>query len=510
MSNSREMRRLKAKWEQNTGWPQRLEWVEIDGLRGWTGQRVPFNFPIVAVVGENGTGKSTVLQSAAAAYAPPGKKNENWFASDFYPKTIWEESKNAELRYSVREGNRERLFSVRKPGERWRGNPHRPVRSVSYIDLRRIQPIAARVGYSKLAKDALMEVSAAHFDRVHLERLGQIMGWQFDGAKMALTDADTKRVVPVFLQQGTTYSGYHSGSGLTTIAEFLQKDSDQCGIVLIDEVETSLHPRAQRRLIRDLAEICRERDLQIIISTHSPYVLAELPLEARIYLSQGQGGRNVLTGISPEFAMTKMDEYPHPECEVYVEDERAQIMLREILVVHARNLVERCRIIPYGAASAGRMLGVMVSQGRFPRPSCVFLDGDQADAPGCILMPGSDAPERVVFGDLRAKAWGKVAERTGRTYADVADACAQVMSFADHHEWVKAAASRLILAGDTLWQALCAEWALLCLDAHAAKMVVQPISDLLLTNPETFSSPIVQLQLFERSPDVSVETERLI
>jgi len=84
------------------------------------------------------------------------------------------------------------------------------------------------------------------------------------------------------------------------------------------------------------------------------------------------------------------------------------------------------------------------------------------------------------------------------------------MSFADHHEWVKAAASRLILAGDTLWQALCAEWALLCLDAHAAKMVVQPISDLLLTNPETFSSPIVQLQLFERSPDVSVETERLI
>ena len=28
-----------------------------------------------------------------------------------------------------------------------------------------------------------------------------------------------------------------------------------------------------------------------------------------------------MTGVSPEFAMTRMDEYPHPECEIYVEDE---------------------------------------------------------------------------------------------------------------------------------------------------------------------------------------------
>ena len=34
MSNSREMRRLHAKWQQNTGWPKRLEWIEIDGLKG--------------------------------------------------------------------------------------------------------------------------------------------------------------------------------------------------------------------------------------------------------------------------------------------------------------------------------------------------------------------------------------------------------------------------------------------------------------------------------------------
>jgi predicted ATPase len=499
------MRRLQAKWSQNTGWPKRLEWIEIDGLRGWAGQRIPFGFPIMAIVGENGSGKSTILQCAASVYRPNGaglsRLFESWFASDFFPKTIWEDVKEAEIRFEVREGNRSKRDSIRKPGDRWRGNPARPQRSVKYIDLRRIQPIAARIGFSKLVKDALREVSNTPFDKERLSRFSQIMGWQFESARMALTDADAKRLVPVLSQQGLTYSGYHAGAGETTVAEFLRVDPDQYGLILIDEIETSLHPRAQRRLIRDLAELCRERDLQIVLTTHSPYVLAELPLEARLYLMQGKRGRHVLTGVSPEFAMTKMDEYPYPECEIYVEDDRSQTLLREIIVAHSRGVIERCMMIPYGASSAGRILGIMVHQNRFPRPSCVFLDGDQAEAVGCHLLPGDDAPEPIIFGDLQQKGWGQVPARTGRQYADVADACAQVMSLTDHHDWVAAAATRLILPGETLWQAMCAEWALLCLDAPTAKKVIQPIADLLLPTPTSVSSPIVRMPLFERSRD---------
>ena len=104
LSNSREIRRLHAKWQQNTGWPKRLEWIEIDGLRGWAGQRISFGFPIMAIVGENGSGKSTILQCAASTYRPVGsvQTDENWFASDFFPKTIWEEIRNAEIRFLYR------------------------------------------------------------------------------------------------------------------------------------------------------------------------------------------------------------------------------------------------------------------------------------------------------------------------------------------------------------------------------------------------------------------------
>lgn len=513
MSNSREMRRLAAKWQQKTGWPKFLESLEISGVRGWNGQKVPFDFPIVALVGENGTGKSTVLQCAASIYRPQESgppEREGWYASDFFPKTPWENPQGAKIVGNVRQGRESKSYDIRQPGERWRGNPERLQRSVSYIDLRRIQPIAARVGYSKLAKEARLEKSAEHFDKDRLARFSQIMGWQFDSTRIAVTDASEERKVPVFGQQSAIYSGYNAGSGQTTIAEFLQFDPEQYSLLLIDEIETSLHPRAQRRLIRDLAEICRERDLQIILSTHSPYVLAELPLEARLYIIQGRSGRHIMAGVSPEFAMARMDEFPNPECDLYVEDDRARALLREIIVAHRRGLIERCLITTYGAASVGRNLGIMAYQKRFPRPTGVFLDGDQTQAPGCTLLPGGDAPEVVVFDGLRGINWGKIHDRVGRQFSDVADACSQAMSMTDHHEWIGAAASRLTLSGDHLWQAMSAEWSNLCFGGTEANKFIQTVSDLMITTPTTISSPIVRLPLFERRPDALEDQEPLL
>jgi recombinational DNA repair ATPase RecF len=62
MALSNEVRRLQQKWSSGGGgWPKRLEWIEIHNMRGWTGQKVEFKFPIVAIVGENGSGKSSII-----------------------------------------------------------------------------------------------------------------------------------------------------------------------------------------------------------------------------------------------------------------------------------------------------------------------------------------------------------------------------------------------------------------------------------------------------------------
>ena len=475
MPLSAEMRRLKNKWVTGTGWPKRLEWLEIHGIRGWIGQRIDFPFPIVALVGENGSGKSTVLQAAAAMYRSPGEPGK--YASDYFPDTPFERITAATLRFSVREGDQSQTKTVRKPTERWRGNPDRPIRRVRYVDLRRSQPVGARTGYAKLLKTGVTEDTHSPFDPEKLSSLTQIIGKNYSSAGISVTNIDARSPIPVLQVDDVRYSGFHQGAGEIAATELLAIDYISTGLVLIDEVETSLHPRAQRRLIRDLAKKARDRDLQIILTTHSPYVLEELPPEARIYIMEGTTGKTVVSGVSPEFAMTRMDEEQHPECDVYVEDSRSSVMASEIIVAADRELLSRVRLIPYGAASVGMALGQMAGEGRFPRPSIVFLDGDQAEAAGCALLPGNDAPEQVIFASLQQNDWPDIATRIGRSPSETIDALNRAMMIADHHEWVGNAADRLIIGGDILWQALCASWASNCATDTEKIVVAQPIRD---------------------------------
>ncbi|MCY1271080.1 AAA ATPase domain protein [compost metagenome] len=479
MGLSNEMRRLQAKWNSGGAWPKRLEGIEINNIRGWTGQRLDFKFPIVAIVGENGCGKSTVIQAAASIYKGRNKKATR-FASDFFPATAWDDYRNAQIRYHFREGESTKTGLVRKPTTRWLGNDERPTRDVEYVDLSRIQPVSARVGYSKIAKSNHVETSATEFEERRVERLSTIMGRKYKAARMALSNVDAKRRIPVLEDENYSYSGFHQGTGETTMLEFLQADINEYGMLIIDEIETSLHPRAQRRLIRALAEICRERQAQIILTTHSPYILDELPMEARMYILGRGTSRQVVSGVSANFAMTNMDDESHPDCELYVEDEAAKAMLIEIISAHAPSLSRRCRIIPFGAANLGRALGEMAANKRFPRPTCVFLDGDVSESKGCVLLPGDDAPERVVFESLNVVNWGALHERLGREYSKVADACSMAMTLDNHHQWVDSAASQLHIPGAYLWQAMCSVWANDTLDPHQARNLIQHIEDQML------------------------------
>lgn len=479
MALSREVRRLKAKWDSQSGWPKRLDWLEIYGLRGWHGQRVDLSkFPIIAIAGENGSGKSTIIQSAASVYRSDTAKFSR-FASEFFPSTAWDKITKARIRFGYREGGQIGEGDVRKPTSRWLGNPDRRIRPVEYIDLSRVQPVANRVGYTKIAKSMHTEVSAETFEENRLARLSQVLGRKYTSAKLALSNVDPERKVPVLAKSKISYSGFHQGQGETTITELLMADLPKNGLVVIDEIESSLHPRSQRWLIRDLAEQCRLREMQILLTTHSPYILEELPLEARLQIIETSGEKQVVVGISSEFSMTMMDEKHHPECDIYVEDDPSRTFLTEILSKTAPSLLVRCQIIPCGAASVCRSLGEMVETGKFVKPTCVFLDGDTDKMPGCIVLPGGDAPERVVFEQLQAKNWGDLWLQIARDVAQVSDACSRAMTITNHHDWPNAAANSLMIGGQRLWESMSIEWCKICLNDEDGREMADAVQDTL-------------------------------
>ena len=55
------------------------------------------------------------------------------------------------------------------------------------------------------------------------------------------------------------------------------------GILLIDEPDIHLHPTVQEKLARALADVAREKNLKILITTHSPFVIRGASASTNVY-----------------------------------------------------------------------------------------------------------------------------------------------------------------------------------------------------------------------------------
>lgn len=76
---------------------------------------------------------------------------------------------------------------------------------------------------------------------------------------------------------------YHFITRLNDTLEYLERNRIQNGVWLIDEIEAFLHPEWCRSLINIIIEFINRynnlQPIQVILSTHSPYILSDLPRE---------------------------------------------------------------------------------------------------------------------------------------------------------------------------------------------------------------------------------------
>ena len=464
-------------------WPQFLERIDITGLRGWSGGSVQFKFPVVAVVGENGAGKSTVLKVAATAYEDP---EANYFPSTFFLDTHWDKLQEIELGYQIRLGDQTQSFKIRK-GKRWSFPDKRYKRRVFWFDVARTLPLDATAGYARVARLASGESATEEISPEFREKLSFILGRKYTKARFAAPDVNANRPVGLLEREFGEISQFHQGAGEDTTLDLIQRlqEVPNNALLIIDEVEASLHPKAQRRLIAFLLELSRLRRVQIIMSTHSPYVLEELPPEARILLVPAKDGPSVLYGASPEFALTKLDDIVHPEAYVFVEDRLAEVWLREMLVRHpdGANLLSRIRISAVGPANVVRVMGQLAADGKLPQRGTAMLDGDQELAPGCTRLPGGEPPERVVFLGLRAANWGALHERFGVGAGDLHTYLEDAVLNPDFHRWPALVGDKILKSGTSVWETMATEWCRVCLQDADRDTVVNAIKGVLPPGP---------------------------
>lgn len=478
--------RLTSAWDtirhDGHGWPQFLASVQIDGLRGWTGESVEFRYPVVAIAGVNGAGKSTVLKAAASAYRAPATGNTSTFyPDDFFPSTPWEQVAGVALTFTVRQGLSTDTVTVRKPTSRWRGAPERKERAAYFLDVSRIQPANTQIGYGRLAQEVVSRGTANPMTDEQVAQLSRALGRKYEHARI---DRNQDKQVGVLTQLGVNYSNFHQGAGEDTILDLLALigEAPDKSLIIIDEVEASLHPQAQRGLITELLRLAHDKRLQIILSTHSPFILEQLPSIGRVFISLDRDlGRQVLYGVSADFALNLMDDERHDELDLYCEDDRAGYLIERILAGGAPNVLSRVCITPVGPANTVMLLGSIVTAGKLSRRGFCIVDADQPAGSDYLVLPGTRPPEREVMMSLSDDNWVAVAERLGRPTGEVLDAKDQAILIPNHHAWPGDVA-RLIggtMRPSKVWEAVADVWARDVLGSTEAASWSEPIVEAL-------------------------------
>jgi predicted ATPase len=145
--------------------------------------------------------------------------------------------------------------------------------------LKRIVPGVREVGVRR----AKVMVNRQRLIEVGGKSISYEESQEIAGQEVVLDMNTGKRIPAHAISEGTMLA-----LGLLTV---LMNPNQPTNLVLLDDVEQGLHPKAQRELLAVFKEILQDNpNLQIIFSTHSPYIVDELiPSQVHVLSNNNSG-----------------------------------------------------------------------------------------------------------------------------------------------------------------------------------------------------------------------------
>ena len=138
--------------------------------------------------------------------------------------------------------------------------------------------------------------------------------------------------VSIRLGDGTNYTEAFAGSGEFAVIMLVMKlhGVGNHELVLMDEPEMSLHPGAQKALLNHICQVTLAKKLQVVISTHSPAIVEELPRIAVRTLFDTAGQIDVLQDCDPGQAFFYIAPTQVQTRNLYFEDRLAAEITRYV------------------------------------------------------------------------------------------------------------------------------------------------------------------------------------
>ncbi len=424
--------------------------LRLERIRMFRGAQINFDFPVTALIGPNGGGKTTILGASACIYSSIspnsifrksriGDTSMNNWKTEYEVverKTNPKGTLRTEMVFRENEWLRSHAFSreikvfsitrtvpaIENPlfvlkkmlSATYKPKDNISIASRNIEDIDHIKRQAERILGKSLVNFQLLEITFTTTKRRVLQkRQTESKTMLEDGREMVVrrrieppiekTDRYVQKQLMYVGNDGENdYSEFNFGSGEASVIrmvadiESLPNDS----LVLIEEIENGLHPLAVRRMVEYLIDVAKRKSIQAVFTTHSDYALAPLPSEG-IWasvdgrLQQGKLSVEVLRAVSG-----RIDK----RLAIFVEDEFAKIWIESVLRERLSENLEEIGIYPvYGDANAVRTHFGHISNPAIPFQSVCFIDGDsvqKADNDARVIrLPGS-MPESTIFNSV--------------------------------------------------------------------------------------------------------------
>lgn len=361
--------------------PQKLKQIHFTRLKNLVNLTISFQgTPITGIFGVNGSGKSTILHALACIYKPsPNSSRKNFkFPQFFLPTTLdlWNNSK-FKVDFDIIQGANMAPDSrtYYKSQDRWKPRyDSRPAREVFYIGIDSCVPdmeIESRTSRIPLFREEYQDAAIAQKIK---EALSFIMNRTYANFVNYWNERKTYRG----LEYGAIeYPSLYMGAGEQRLIKFLETlyTIPDYSLVLVDELDLTLHTEALYRLMKKLHDECIQRHIQIVFTSHREELLECKLINIRYLLSEANGSTSTcLERTTPECIRCLTGVSPKP-LDIFVEDELAEALVRRVL---RNNQVEQhCRIIQIGSYENAYPIGAgLVVRDNNLDNTMIILDGD--------------------------------------------------------------------------------------------------------------------------------------
>jgi predicted ATPase len=384
-------------------------------VRGFISQPVSFDFPVTAIIGPNGGGKTTVLGAAAIAYRDMAPRR--FFAKGGkYDPSMQDWS----IEYEILDRNQSPNDSFKRTASfkssKW--NRDAISRPVQMFGITRTVPANEQKKYLKLAtsKFAVPNEQIENLPAEAVTAISRILGKDASLYKrLNIHPGGGEFFLTGMTKNGEEYSEFHFGAGESSVIRMVSviESAPSESLILIEELENGLHPVATVRMTEYLIEVADRRKIQVIFTTHSDDALRVLPSQAiwvatndRIF--QGKLDIKSLRAITGETD-------PNSKLVIFVEDRFAKIWTEAILRQIPKIALDHIEIHPM--KGDGTAVSVHTHRKEDPSistPSICLIDGDtlqiEDSKAGIFRFPGA-APECEVFDEVLAR-WSTYGGKT--------------------------------------------------------------------------------------------------